>query len=701
MSLRPLRPLFTGALAATTLALAALPASAADFGPAGELVPDKGAVTFIDFETDPPRYVPDDTPEKCQSPGFAVAAAPDALDGEHVAVVNVVSDCAERFLFTLPKSKGSYRVSAWVRHGKAGLSVLVLYPPESGLSRTLTPLGPTGRATSDGWVEMASNEIPIDASAATAAYLRVVNFGGEDGTELDSIEVVPAGQYEEQKACAGAFDPVCGSDAVCVHGLCAPGRLAVPPLPTDALRDEVVDGFAGRIRTYFGGVRSRAERLPEALATIDSTRKAKTAWQFWGGLSRAVSQLADWHTSMYVPLGGDPRYRLNACFIEGDADTSHALWPKHPLYSDILVSHAGDKGAADLRAGDRLVAVDGQHPLAWARSLRDVNPGHHSATDPSVFAESAEALGGPFWGGALIIKYAKTVTVVRCDAKAGTCADKVETLQVKDLTEPGGEDVICDNRPFYHFEPDKNPPSNHAVFYNFYSGKIAGTTDEEAIYGVVWDTLYGGGQPNGYVNGNLKTLMKLWKESARGVILDHRAGNGGTLDAPEVVTTLVRPPETLAVVLMPTEIAGFGGPATPEEGILFFDQFKAKTPYQVGSVDHDPELPVALIIHRDGSASDYLPLGMKGAPKARIFGPHPTAGAFSTFVNMAYYGAFEIQLASGDTVTSDGKAWIGHGVEPDFVVPQRQSDLLAGKDSLHEAALAWIRDNLKDAGGAP
>lgn len=656
---------------------------------------DPAAVAFVDFESDPARYVPDDADSKCVPPAFTLATGDDALGGKGFAKVHVLSSCAERFLVDLPPTNGSYRATAWVRHGLGNLTFFVLYTPESGLTRTSAVLGPTGRTTSDGWVEMASNEVPIDGANVLAAYLRIADFGGAEDTELDALEVVPAGQYAPQLACSGAFDPVCGPEAVCSHGFCAQGRFAVPPLPPDALRDGMVDGFAARIRTYFGGVRSRQERLPEALATIESMRKAPTAWQFWSRLSRAVRELADWHTFMGLPLGGEPRYRLNACFIEGDADLSHGVWPGDPKHADILVSHAGPSGAAGLRASDRLVAVDGQHPLAWARSLADIDPGHHVATDPAVDADLAEALGGPFWGGALIIRYARTITVLRCDADQGSCADHVETLDVASLTETGGQDVLCDNRPFYHLQSG-NPPPNHAVFSSFFGGKIAGTTDDEAIYGLVWDTLYGGGDPNGYVNGKLKSFMQTWRESARGVILDHRAGNGGTLDSPELLTTLVRPEETAAVILMPIESAGWAGPADLPDGQAVFADFADDTPYVVGGPDHDPDLPVALILHRDGSASDYLPLGMKGAPKVRLFGPHATAGAFSTFVNMTYYGALEMQIASGDTVTSDGAARIGHGVVPDEIVPQRQSDLLAGKDSLHEAALAWIRANLKD-----
>lgn len=37
----------------------------------------------------------------------------------------------------------------------------------------------------------------------------------------------------------------------------------------------------------------------------------------------------------------------------------------------------------------------------------------------------------------------------------------------------------------------------------------------------------------------------------------------------------------------------------------------------------------------------------------------------------------------------------GHGVEPDFVVLPLQSDLMDGKDTVYDAALAWVRQGLK------
>jgi hypothetical protein len=334
------------------------------------------------------------------------------------------------------------------------------------------------------------------------------------------------------------------------------------------------------------------------------------------------------------------------------------------------------------------------HPLAWAASLVDVDWGYHVASDPENFADFAERMGGPTWsGGALILRYAKELTVLRCDAKNGTCSPTPETIQVADLpNEQGDQDVACDNRPFYHIADGNGPsPENHYIFGSFFRGRIEGTTPEEAIYGMVWDTLYGGGDPNGHVNGSIRQAYDDFRANARGVILDHRAGNGGTLDAAELVTSLVRPKMVAAVIRMPMEIAGFDGPSNDAEGLAIFQKFTSVSAYTVGSADWDPDLPVALIIHRDGSASDYMPFGMKGAPRVKIFGPHQTAGAFSTFVDFTYWPGLSYQIASGDTIAFDGRALIGHGVEPDVVILPRQSDLLAGKDTLHEAALAWVR----------
>lgn len=689
------------AVGVATLALAGSPAAAwaGAFDERGVFRVSADAAAFEAFVA-PTYFVPDDAEESCTLKTFhEIIDDGTALEGATYARVDAPSACQVRFVVELPPVQASYRATLWMRHGSAGARVLVSYPAESGIPLQPARMAPTGRATSDGWIELASNEFPVDGTLSPTVYLRFADFADADGVDLDAFELVPAGEFVAGEACEGVRDPVCGPERTCISGQCVLGRLSVPPLPEPPLKQAMAAALAGRIEVFYGGRKTRLEDLPVARLSLARMRSAQSAWAYWSDFGRAVRELHDWHTSASAPVGESlavTTARLNACFVEGDADRSRGTWPSHPAYRDILVSHVGN-GSAGLAPGDRLVAVDGLHPLEWARGLVDVQWGYHVATDASSFADFAEALGGPAWsGGAMLLRYAREITVVRCDAGTGTCSDVAETLRIRELPAVlGGPDVYCDNRPRYHLGDESPSEATHQVFYEIFDGPVANTTPEEAIYGMVWDTLYGGGDPNGYVNGKIRTLSAFWKQNARGVILDHRAGNGGTLDAPEYMTQLVRPPFTLAAVRMPIEIAGFEGPSTPAEGVALFEQSKAFSPYTVGADDHDPELPVALILHRDGSASDYMPLGMKGAPKVRIFGPGPTAGAFSTFVQFAYWGGLRMQLASGDTITFDGQPWIGRGVMPDQVVQQRQSDLMVGVDTLHEAALAWVRQELK------
>jgi hypothetical protein len=681
------------ALALSALALSA-PARAATFDAAGQLRLDPAATATIDFESEPVRYLPADTPANCADPMYTVVPAPDALEGGAYASLKLVSGCAERLAFDLPEGQASYRATMWARHGTVDASVVVLYADGAGLDWTLGAFSPTGRTTSDGWVELATNDFSVDGDQVAHAYVKLVSYAA-DAVHLDGVEVVPSGAYRPQRDCDRLGDAACGADAVCLYNRCVPGAGAVPVLPAEAIRDEVVDVLASQLRVFYGGQRSRALYLPKALAELEAARHEKTAWAFWSRWVNAIHLLHDWHTDTNMSMSGavGPKARLNACFIEGDADLSHAAWPSEPGYPDILVSHVGPD-AGGLAPGDRLLAVDGKHPIAWAEDLWHVDWGFHIGTDPRIYADYAEALGGPPYQG-LIIKFAHDITVLRCQPN-GPCADEPETLLVKSLANGGaGSDVSCDNRPSYHLQGGGPDPTKHRVFGHIYTGAITGTTPDEAIFGMVWDTLNGNGSPTSPVNSALSKAITDWKANARGVILDHRAGNGGTLDSATLVTTLARPPEVVAAMLSPIPMGGFPGPASPADGLALFQAGEKGVPYPVGAADWAADLPVALVIHRDGSASDYMPYGMKGAPNVRIFGPHATVGAFSTFIQFAAWGGLVYQFASGDTISKDGAMLIGHGVEPDETILPRQSDLVAGKDTLHEAALAWVRAHLK------
>jgi C-terminal processing protease CtpA/Prc len=99
---------------------------------------------------------------------------------------------------------------------------------------------------------------------------------------------------------------------------------------------------------------------------------------------------------------------------------------------------------------------------------------------------------------------------------------------------------------------------------------------------------------------------------------------------------------------------------------------------------------IAVLLARDVSGSDFFPFGVKGSTNTRLFGRR-TMGAFSTFYTLEAQGFFYWSLASGDFIGADGRPNIGHGVEPDEVLLPKQSDLMVGKDTVYERALAWVR----------
>lgn len=673
-------------------------AHAGTFDATGRYVADPNAAAFEDFIT-PNRYVEAGTDAACEPTSFTVNEDPTALSGAtSIRVFMKDPGCQEHFQIALPSTKASYRATFWVRHGVGASRMRVVYPADANRADVHARFGPTGRATSDGWVELATNDFPVDNTVVGAdgskpvIELRIQDLAAKDGVDVDALELVPSGEYVEAAACEGVRDPVCGEDSMCIGGTCVRGNWWVPPLPTEGqLRDDMIDSMTGQLQNFFGGQKTRAVDLPLALATFEGMRRATSAWKFWNGWATAMHQLHDWHTysSGSVTENFAPG-RLNACFIEGDADLSHQIVPSSSAYRDILVAYAGPDSQG-LSAGDRLVAVDGQHPIAWARGLADVDWSYHVASDANSFADFAEELGGR---GGLILRYAKEITVIRCSNGAcdgGPNMGAPETLRVKDfVATTGGDNVSCDNRPGYHIGPDGPNPQNHRVGGKFYRGPVDGTAPEEGIYGLVWNTLYGGGDPNSAVNASITQAITDFRANAQGVILDHRTGNGGTLDAAELMTSWLRPKTVAAVIRMPMASAGFMGPFDAEEGQALVAAAGPDDRFNVGG-DDPVTFPVALLLHRDGSASDYMPFGMKGAPNLRIFGPGPTAGAFSTYIQFSYYGGISFQFASGDTIAADGTSLMGRGVMPDVIVQQKQSDLLAGVDTMHEAALAWIR----------
>lgn len=100
--------------------------------------------------------------------------------------------------------------------------------------------------------------------------------------------------------------------------------------------------------------------------------------------------------------------------------------------------------------------------------------------------------------------------------------------------------------------------------------------------------------------------------------------------------------------------------------------------------------PVAVLIDGlSGSASECFTGGMQALGRVRVFGERSMGQALPALFSRLPNGDVLIH-AYGDFVTGNGTRLEGRGVVPDEVVPAAREPLLAGRDPVLEAALAWV-----------
>ena len=671
-SLDPLCPsrrwLFAGGVAL----LCVLPpgvAAASNFDAQGVLTFDPNAAFTESFES----FVPE--------AGTEVVTG-NALEGQSFLRLNGGSDAAVQLAIPSVAGASAWRVRAFVRTTSSWIVFLsVKYTAPLGAPYSLATLSPTGRMTSDGWVELESRPLAIDG--ARSHDIRLVVSG--DALDLDAVELVEVpGAFTATTACSGVASSACGAGQVCAQGYCQDGDAMVAPLPSAARRNLIIDVLKRKIDTFFGGVYTRSVPMKVAMATLESLRDASTAWQFWNGIATSIVQLQDSHTSPF----GLPNYfarggrAFPVCIVEGDGDLSHQLAPSTPDLPDLLVSHVGPDKNLGLKPGDRIVAVDGQHPLTWMRSLVGLDWGFFNSSDPSVFSGWVEGLP------VAIRTYAGSIQVVRCDSATKACSAP-ETLQVSSFPEDSEQTVspACDHRPAYHLASNNPDPVTHEL-YDVRYGLLADSQPGEEFYGMIWnDTMWDPGQPNPW-----KEAYDAFRANAKGVILDHRTGNGGTPNGAAYLTELSLQPKLASVWSISGMLGLFGESFSTADGLSLVDRWQTDPmrSYSVGSSTPREDIRIAVLLARDVSGSDFFPYGVKGQPNTRLFGRR-TMGAFSTFLIFETPSFMGWSLASGDFVDPTGQPQMGKGVEPDENIVPSQSDLLAGKDTVYERALAWVR----------
>ncbi len=694
------RGIFLSSSALLALAVAT-PARAGSFASDGSFVFDTGDVSSFDFEI--PSQGGAGGGSASSSSSASSSGASTGTGGTEPALAGTHSLELQPFVgvglpVTVLAAARTYHVSAWIYGAETTIDVETTYPGSANVDE-IAALYPTGRMTSDGWVEVANDHIRIDGTpvpSANGPLEPTVAIGLFSGSVawVDAIEIAPDGDIapdETNRPCNGIEDVgTCGPEQLCVYSTCRNVGGWVPPIPAD--RDDVSDYLANRIEFLFGPGLERELDVPDARIALDGMRVADDRWSYWNGFMLAVRKLHDGHTTTdsladFVLMNEKP---ITACFIEGDGDLSDTIAPKDATYLDVIVSHTGADHNLGLKAGDRLWSVDGLHPIQWARSLVGVHWSIEPTSNHRTFAELAETMRS------LISRYAHDIVVVRCDPTTLTCGAP-ENISITNLPRLASGEMVqsttCDNRPLRHLPTS---PADHAVGETVYSGIVDDSNATEGIYGLEWESLYTTNGTDG-VGAAIDAAITQWTTSAHGVILDHRSGNGGT-------SLGYLPFWQFKVPFGPIDMyrdrqQAEETPPTLMEGL---DIFNTALAYQTAHPGAQPlveiagsaspsKIPVALMTTRDVSASDWLPFGMKGSPGVKVFAPFETNGGFSTRYSLGYWTGLSYVMAVGDTLAPTGQALNGTGVSPDVIVLPKQSDLLVGKDTLYEAALAWVR----------
>src|SRR5262249_23680868 len=139
----------------------------------------------------------------------------------------------------LPALPRSYRASVWVRDREVVADIEISY---SDWVDEVAALYPTGRITSDGWVELGNQGVRIDGARVKKLTLGL--FSREDAA-VDAFEMVPEEDLSDvpgplNPPCDGITDPsACGPEQICVWGECRNVGAWFPPIPDD--RDQVAD----------------------------------------------------------------------------------------------------------------------------------------------------------------------------------------------------------------------------------------------------------------------------------------------------------------------------------------------------------------------------------------------------------------------------------------------------------------------------
>jgi hypothetical protein len=608
-------------------------------------------------------------------------------------------------------------VSVWVRaEGDLPQLALIYARPDRADFFARVYAQRTGRETSDGWAELSTG--PVDAAIWGVPLARIqVGLGPyaapEDAGGIDALEITPLdGEGGAPKACTQAdVDVTCGADADCQFGHCVPGYAVWGALPPASHRKDLVDRWL-HLATHVQGDRHAADNAASIMA-VEGPKLATAPGgtrAFHAGVQRLVNLLRDHHTSfggpgnggVFQPYVGNGSSSVGACFGPGQLDLLATSGPGELGYVVYRAAPSAISGVA-LMKGDALTAIDGKKPLDWVRDVWVANAG-------SVPSDPAADLGWSATSVAtLVAKRASTIEITRCDSDARCDGGHRRVLTI-DVAGPAYAKIVATGA--------LDTPGAIGCSVRFQNSieqfaprvrgedSVSGQIVRGDVLAIQFDGTYGATQ----WSASMRALFEGAATPPTKVLFDTRQGNGGYSFNSETVADLIRPASQpvgyvdVAIgdwqnkldfaALSPTYPRCEESAATSNVCIFTSNWFLSQTAPIAGGAR------VAFLGAADVSANDYLARLVQGRQNQRVFAPCPTSGAFGSISSIPpmlqgwYGGSIQMQDSRWGTSLAGlaTEPWqSGHGIPPDEYLAEKMSDAIDDRDTMVEAAHAWLR----------
>ncbi len=568
---------------------------------------------------------------------------------------------------------------------------------------------PTGRATEDGWVEMSAGPFDFDLGGRIGAgwiEWRDVNAEREVSTQvtrdpdaralIDALTIQDIGPARVPDAACDASTETqaCGEGGVCLYGQCADAVSVLGSVPQDAaVREAYLARRAFELET-FTGIRAESDQRAASLDALEAANTGE-ARAFWRALRRAYDVLVDGHAAP-PSARSTAEVSPGACAYLGELDLT-ADGAQGLLVYEVF-DEDEESVAARIEPGDEVATIAGLPPLEFM-ALVEHRAGFGGDPRGKAHALAPELLR---WAA----ETGSSVTLRRCAGPDACAPEQLEEVEL-DMAGQLGAPIWDGLPPGWRFDI-KRCDFRVARIEDAPEERNYGFADSVELASGVRVALFNGfpaPDTGDGASGWLVALRALLSDGPDRVLFDQRWGTGGSPAAlTELHALLLRSsdPDLLGETIPPVEDAPLT--LTEREALracsgscgmygLFRDTPAADGPAA--------EARVAVLSSYDVSANDFFAARMRERPgRTRLFGPAPTFGAFGYACSVpghlpgeravGYQCTDTIFFVEGRDDAATSPFVSGVGVEHDEAILQKQSDTLAGVDTVREAALAWL-----------